>query len=270
MRCFDSCGNKAVTPVALCFTIFGTIASRPAGAVLTFLIVSNESDMRGSILVLKAEMALGYQLVSRHRAPRFAAALAAAFLVASVAAGSLGTAGYGGLLPQVAATVAAVAGSRVLAHGAALGAARHAPCALWLVVAGRFAGVMVIVVPAVVVLGAVLLAGLPSPDVVSRIVLAVLTASTAVGVAMAVTSILGASAGSAAGLMAAWASQLPLLVGADAAGSSVAGLAVLLAMAFPDSTDRSALVTLVLGTGWMVGTLTFATWSISRRRAPGA
>ncbi len=173
------------------------------------------------------------------------------------------------MLPQVAATVAAVAGSRVLTQGAALGAARHAPCAAWLVVAGRFAGVIVIVVPTVVILGAVLLAGLPSPDVVSRIGLAVLAASAAVGVAMAVTPSWGASAGSAAGLMVAWAGQLPLLVRADAAGSSVAGVVMLLAMAFPDSTDRSALVTLVLGTGWMVGTLAFATWSISRRRAPG-
>ena len=233
------------------------------------MIVANESDMLGSVLVLKAEMALGYQLVSRHRAPRFAAVIAAAFLVAIAAAGLLGAAGYRGLLPPVAATVAAVAGSRVLAHGAALAAARHAPCAAWLVVAGRFAGVMVIVVPAVVILGAVLLAGLPSPLVVSRIVLAVLTASTAVGVAMAVTPSLGASAGSAAGLMAAWASQVPLLVGADATGSSAGGLGVLLAMAFPDGTDRSALVTLVLATGWMVGTLALATWSISRRRAPG-
>ncbi len=225
--------------------------------------------MRGSVLVLKAEMALGYQLVSRHRAPRFAAALSAAFLLASAAAGSLGTAGYRGLLAPVAATVAAVAGSRVLAQGAALGAARHAPCAPWLVVAGRFAGVMVIVVPAVVVLGVVWLAGLPSPDVVSRIGLAVLTASAAAGVAMAVTPSLGASAGSVAGLMIAWASQLLSLAGAGSAGSSVAGLGVLLAMAFPDSTDRSALVTLAHGAGWMVGTLAFATWSISRRRAPG-
>ncbi len=111
--------------------------------------------------------------------------------------------------------------------------------------------------------------GLPSQDVVSRIGLAVLFASAAAGVAMAVTPSLGASAGAAAGLMVAWGSQLPLLVNADAAGSSVAGVVMLLAMAFPDSTDRSELVTLVLGTGWLVGTPAVATWSISRRRAPG-
>ena len=173
------------------------------------------------------------------------------------------------MLPSVAAMVAAVAGSRVLAHGAALAAARHAPCAPWLVVAGRFAGVMVIVVPAVVVLGAVWLAGLPAPVVASRIGLAVLTASAATGVAMAVTPSLGASAGSVVGLMAAWASQLPSLAGAAAAGSSVAGVVTLLAMVFPDGADRSAIVTLVPGAGWIVGTLAFATWSISRRRAPG-
>lgn len=224
--------------------------------------------MRGLVLVLKAEMALGYQLVSRHRAPRFAAVLSAAFLAAIAAAGPLGAAGYRGLLAPVAATVAAVAGSRVLAQGAALGAARHAPCAPWLVVAGRFAGVMVIVVPAIMVLGAVLLVGLPSPDVVSRIGLAVLTASAAAGVAMAVTPNLGASVGSAVGLMAAWASQLPSLAGA--AGSSGAGVVMLLAMAFPDMTDRSALGAVAHGAGWIVGTLAFATWSISRRRAPGA
>jgi hypothetical protein len=214
-------------------------------------------------------MALGYQLVSRHRAPRFAAALSAAFLVVSAAAGPLDTTGYRVLLAPVAATVAAVAGSRVLAQGAALGAARHAPCVPWLVVAGRFAGVMVIVVPVVLVLGALLLAGLPSLDVVSRIGLAVLYASAAAGVAMAVTPSLGASVGSAAGLMAAWASQLPSLAGTEAAGSPVAGLVMLLASAFPDSADRFALVTLVHGAGWMVGTLAFTTWSISRRRAPG-
>jgi len=225
--------------------------------------------MRRSVLVLKAEMALGYQLVSRHRAPRFAAALSAAFLVVSAAAGPLDTAAYRGLLAPVAATVAAVAASRVLAQGAVLGAARHAPCVPLLVVAGRFAGVMVIVGPAAVVLGALLLAGLPPMEVMSRIGLAVLCASAAAGVAMAMTPSWGASVGSAAGLMAAWGSQLPSLAGADAAGSSVAGVVLLLASSFPGNADRSALVTLVHGAGWMVGTLTFTTWSISRRRAPG-
>ena len=108
--------------------------------------------MRAWALVFKAEMVLGYQLVSRHRAPRFVLVLLVVFVVIQPIAPRLGEAAVpGGLLLPVAGTLAAVASSRLFAHGPALWAARSASGVTGIVVAGRFAGAMIVVVPAAVV-----------------------------------------------------------------------------------------------------------------------
>lgn len=96
-------------------------------------------------LALKAEALLGLHLVTRHRAPRLAAALGLALGAASAASGSGATGARSVLL--IASTVAVVGASRLLAPGPALAAARMVAARWWVVPVGRLAGALSAVGP---------------------------------------------------------------------------------------------------------------------------
>jgi hypothetical protein len=102
------------------------------------------------LLAFVAEVSLGAQLVLRHRAPRLAGAVAVvvALLVAAGDAWSVPQAGAVqarlALASGLASGVAAIAGSRLLAPGAALHAARYAATSATSAVLGRLAGAMVL------------------------------------------------------------------------------------------------------------------------------
>ncbi len=109
----------------------------------------------------KAEMVLACYLVVRHRAPQIAAAVALSIGFLIAVARPAGGAMACRLLLLAAGVFGAVAASRPLAGGAALATARRAVTVPWIVVAGRFAGVSLLMacVAVVVAAGVMLQAG---------------------------------------------------------------------------------------------------------------
>lgn len=102
----------------------------------------------------KAEMVLACYLVVRHRAPQIAAVVAFSIGFLIAVARPAGGAVACRLLLLAVGVFAAVAASRPLAGGAALATARRAVTAPWIVVAGRFAGVSLLMACVAVVVAA--------------------------------------------------------------------------------------------------------------------
>lgn len=228
--------------------------------------------MRRWALVFKAEMVLGFQLVSRHRAPRFAGVLSVLFLVAVVAGRpfDVGMVSSWMALP-IAGTFSAVAGSRLLAHGAALWAARSVCEVPAIAVAGRFAGGMVMVAPVAAVIAMVVSGPSHSSEPAVQIGFAVLFAAVTAGVAMAVTPALGASVASMVGITTAWVGVLSSdAVAASALWSWVSGwLPHTTALpGFSPAPETAVPAALVRSAAWLGISLGLATWLVSRRRAP--
>ncbi len=226
--------------------------------------------MQRWVLAFKAEMVLGFHLVSRHRAPRFAGVLSVFFLVAVVAGRPFGV---GMVSPwmalPVAGTFSAVAGSRLLAHGAALWAARSVCEAPAIAVAGRFAGGMVVIAPVAAVIAMAVTGPSHSSEPAIQIGFAVLFAAVMAGVTMAVTPALGASVASVVGMTTAWVGVLS----SDAVAASslwfwLSGWLphTTVLTGFSPAQQTAVPAALVRSAAWLGITLGLATWLVSRQR----
>lgn len=162
-------------------------------------------------LAAKAELVLGMLLPARHRSVRLAATLAVAVVALGVAGGAARSPEVSAYLTLVVAgSLAAVAGSRLMAPGAALYAAWHAPCRWWLPAAGRLTGTAVLLVPTVVVCAAVLVGPQAEWIVVARLTaIAWLYATATAALVQAASPFLGASASGAGVLILVWTSGVP-------------------------------------------------------------
>ena len=101
------------------------------------------------LLSAKAEAVLGSLLVIRNRTAHLACGLMFAVLVLLSVQGPerLPVAHRPIAVLTIAGTLAAVAGSRLLAPGAALAAARQVAASWWVVPVGRFTGALLVVLP---------------------------------------------------------------------------------------------------------------------------
>jgi hypothetical protein len=168
--------------------------------------------MTATVLATKAEAVLASQLVLRHRTPRLAG-----FLVLVVTALRLLRSKADATLPPdsrtvllIAGTLAAVAGSRLVAPGGALTCAYRVAGPWWMVPVGRTIGSLLVTLPlvcvGVLVLGAPVssLSGLCSLAIVALVYTAV-TTSCVLGCA----PILGSSAAATLGLAGTWLGGIP-------------------------------------------------------------
>lgn len=147
------------------------------------------------ILAFKAEVVLGFLLVSRHRAPRAIAVLGIVLALAVGAAPRPAPESHVAWL-SIAGVVAAVLCSRLLARGATLESVRQAVVDPKLAVTGRFLGGMLLVVPLVVGVGLVIGKGGGPGDFAEAVRYAV-----AIGAVTAcVTAVAGASGAAIGGL----------------------------------------------------------------------
>ncbi len=165
-----------------------------------------------TLLRFKAEIVLGVQLVSRHRAVRLAATLLLLMTVAiasSVPAGGR-VGGTHALILLMAGMLSAVAGSRLLAPGGALTALRMAAARWWMAPLGRTIGAGVVVYPLVLVPVVVLIAPHASaPLMLKAIATVTLYTVCTITCVAALTPGTGASAAAAIGFFAAWIGQTP-------------------------------------------------------------
>jgi hypothetical protein len=162
-------------------------------------------------LAAKAELVFGMLLPARHRSVRLAATLAVAIVALGVSGGAARNPDASVYLTLiVAGSLAAVAGSRLMAPGAALSAARHAACRWWLPPAGRLVGTAALLVPTVAVCAVGLLG--PHADwtaVTSLSVIAWVYATATAALVQAATPFLGASAAGTAVLLLVWTGGVP-------------------------------------------------------------
>lgn len=162
-------------------------------------------------LPAKAEVVLGMLLPARHRSVRLATTLAVAIVALGVSGGAARNPDASSYLTLiVAGSLAAVAGSRLMAPGAALSAARHAACRWWLPPAGRLVGMAVLLAPTVAVCAAVLLGPHADWTAVTRLsLIAWMYATATAALVQAASPFLGASAAGAAVLLLVWTSGVP-------------------------------------------------------------
>lgn len=159
---------------------------------------------------LKAEVVLAVQLVSRHRAARLAALLVLLLIAAVAASEGASVDGRMRVVLVATGTFAAVAGSRLLAPGGALTAARMSAADWWLAPVGRLIGAASVVLPLTLIGVVVLLA--PRSPLTAHLemgaVASVYAASVIAGTA-ALAPAVGASAAAALGFFAAWFGPMP-------------------------------------------------------------
>lgn len=161
------------------------------------------------LLAAKAEMVVGALLVMRHRTVRLACSLALTMVILSLIQNLERTtrAYQPDTVLLIAGTLAAIAGSRLLAPGAALAASRQVATQWWLVPFGRLAGALLVVLPVVGIAVLSLGRGGAGPFQLS-LVAAIYAAAVASGV-LALAPATGASAAAAAGFVAVWAGGIP-------------------------------------------------------------
>ncbi len=153
------------------------------------------------LLALKGEAVFGMLLVARHRAVRLAGMLALLIMMLAVVQG-------GGASPHalflVGGCLAAVAGSRLMAPGAAVAAARRTAGPWWIAPAGRLAGVVLLLAPVLAVGAAALAAsGSERTPFVALAFAAVLQAAALGALTLALAPAFSASVAGTVGLLAA-------------------------------------------------------------------
>jgi len=165
----------------------------------------------GAALAGKAELVFGMLLIVRHRTVRLTAALA----VMGIALGIVGNAAErSGLAHQtvllVGGSLGAVAGSRLLAPGAALAAAWRSGSPWWLPAAGRLMGAALLAAPAVGLTSAALVGPAMGWEAALQLGFVGWVYATAMtAVTLAASPFLGASASGALGLLAVWFGGIP-------------------------------------------------------------
>jgi len=163
--------------------------------------------MRGLLLAAKAEAVLGAHLVMRHRTARLAALLVLVVVLATVFRNpeAQGTERGPSNLVLVCGTLAAVAGSRLTAPGAALSAAYRVAARWWLVPCGRLVGALLVVLP---VVGVTAIAVGPSQghgvEETSVLVASCLYTGAVASTVMAATPVAGSSTAATIGLLMAF------------------------------------------------------------------
>ncbi len=152
--------------------------------------------------MVKGEVVLGVLLVLRHRTVRLVGILTLLVLLLATVNDADGTSAHA--LFVVGGCLAAVAGSRLMAPGAALAAARRAAGSWWLAPTGRLAGVLLLLAPILAVGAAALTAsGGGEVPFVPLAVAALLQAAALGAVTLALAPALGASAAGMLGLIGA-------------------------------------------------------------------
>lgn len=162
-----------------------------------------------SLLAAKAEVVLGLQFVTRHRAPRLAALLGLG-LAALAAASEPSAERVARVSLLVAGTLAAVSASRLLSPGPALATARMVVAPWWLVPSGRLAGALCVVGPAT--LGIALALAWASPQdapVAGPVAVALVYAACVTACTMAMAPWWGASAAASLGFLGVWCGVAP-------------------------------------------------------------
>lgn len=219
----------------------------------------------------KAEVVFAALVTTRHRTVRLALVLAAAVALLATAGGT--DRSDATTVVVVAASLGAVAGSRLLAPGPALEAARRAAGAWWLHPAGRLAGVATLILP--LALGmAVLIAG-PASGGASTARLALAAAATALaltGLTMALAPLSGATGAATVGLVLAWFGGVPPsgMAALFDAWPWVARPVVLIWNALPLGwraarwLSRGGLADPLLAAGWIAGSIAIALWATGR------
>ena len=151
---------------------------------------------------LKAEVILAIQLVTRHQAPRPVLLLVACLALITLRGGPAVTpAAVQRTLLLAAGLLGAVAGSRLLARGGALGAARQAGTWSAVPVVGRTAGALILIGP---VLLLICFGLAPESRVMPVLLVALLFGAVQVTLAMALAPAIGASAAAAIGFFVAF------------------------------------------------------------------
>lgn len=160
---------------------------------------------------VRGEVLLAVLLVIRHRALRLAAVLALVVVVLTVLAGpEAGVAARRQAVFVVGGSLAAVAGSRLLAPGPALAAARLAAGPWWLAPLGRLIGAWLVVAPPVAVAAAVLVGSVAGPWDAARIVAVGAAHGAAIAsFVQALGPLGGAGVAAGLGLAAAWMGGVP-------------------------------------------------------------
>lgn len=239
----------------------------------------------GSVaLALKADVVLGAQLVSRHRAPRLAALLVLSLLVAAAGHRPAPGAVRVPMACVVVGILAAVGASRLFAPGGAVAAARAGAGKWWIAPVGRLLGGLAVVLP-LGLAGAALLA-LPGAgtDAMPRLsgILSLYGAATA-AVTAAAAPLIGSSAAAAIGLTTAWVGALPpsglatMLAGWPVIARPLVSLWNVLPLPWRAIRwfERGGPGDLMLLAAWVVVAVLATAWSVNRfyrlaRRGPAA
>lgn len=163
------------------------------------------------IPALRAEVILGLLLVLRHRAFRLTGLLV--LIVAVFAAIGIRDRGATHAISVVllaGGSLIAVAGSRLLAPGPALVAARWVSEPWWVVPAGRLTGALLVVMPVALATLIAVSAPVLHPVALMRVTLVAAAYVSALGAFTAALSpLVGASAAASCGFLAAWVGGVP-------------------------------------------------------------
>ena len=168
------------------------------------------------VLAFRAEVTLAAQLVTRHRVPRLVLLLAAILVAAMLGNASAPDSTRQATVLLIAGSLGAVAGSRLLAYGGPLAAARLAGSGV-IPPVGRLLGAMLLAGP---ILLAVSIATVSAAGpVASTVLIAATYAAVTAALTMALAPVVGASGAAALGFMSALGGGArPSQVGALLAG----------------------------------------------------
>ncbi len=162
--------------------------------------------MSGIALAFKSEVVLAALLVLRHRAPRLAGLLVLTMMGLVLLNGTGTDTSEDGsrTVLLVSGVLASVAGSRLLAPGAALTCAYRVAAPWWLVPSGRLVGASTVTLP-LVAFGAVIL--IPHPTASTPFLLGagfIGYYAATMSVTLAITPVVGASSAAVLGFLTAW------------------------------------------------------------------
>jgi hypothetical protein len=235
------------------------------------------------LLGAKAEVVIGTLLVVRNRAVRIACGLAltTGVLLSVQEAERIPCAHRPATVSLIAGTLAAVAGSRLLAPGAALAASRHVATRWWLVPFGRLVGALLVVLPVVTV--TVFALGLAEVEPFQFSMALTIYSAAVASLAFSFAPVVGSSAAVVATLVTVWIGALPTSAVQATVGKwpLLQHVLALLWKVFPLHwrveqilTTRSSADMFVL-IGWIVfgvvfsGWATAAVWPVGRRIRSG-